>query len=343
MGGLLVTGVVSSGGAQRTLMDRVTLATSRKNPFLGMIPKGTQNAKGLHDEWPLDLEEDAQDSVQIDSADATVAGSGQQDYGLLCNRVQWNRRVARVSFLSGQQNQAGVGTSAKEKMAYAIVKQLGGLAHDIEATLSSEREAVAGASDAANKARGAAKFLTTGQSGTYAVPTRFELGSSQIYSSTLAGFDEADFNALLKATWDAGAVEAQERYTVLCGSAFKARVTQLTAFASGTNTYASARTYNGDLAKKIIWSTVDEFQGDFGSAVMVPTRWLHHPTFGGSTALNTNSALGLCLDKWQMVPLESNVYLDLPNQGGGESKQISSVWTLRCLNPKANWVARIES
>lgn len=335
--------MVASGATQRTLMDRITLATSRKDPFLAMIPKSTQNAKGLYDEWPLDLEEAAEDSVQIDNSDAQTGGSGQENLGLLKNRAQWNRRVARVSFLSGQQNQAGIGTDAKKKMAYAIAKKLVGLAHDMEATLSSEREAVEGTTDAANKCRGAAKFLTTGQTGTYAVPSQFELATAQIYSSTLALLDEAAINVLLKATWDSGAVEAQEQYTGLCGSSFKARVTQLTSYASGTSTYAASRSYNADLSKKVIWSTVDEFKGDFGNITLVPTRWLYHPTFGGTSALNTNSCLGLCMDKWQMVPLESQVYQDLPNTGGGEAKQVSSVWTVRCLNPKSNFVARIAS
>mgnify|MGYP003325568109 CR=1 FL=1 len=343
MAGLIVTQVAASGGMQRTLMDRVTLVTQKTTPFLAMLPKGTQNARGLQDEWPLDDEDDAQDSAQVDAADAGNSSSGQEKYGIMTNRVQWNRRVAEVSTLSGFQNQAGIGTSAKEKMAYAIAKKLKGLAKDIEATLSSEREAVAGAVDTANKTRGAAKFLTTGQSGAFAVPTQFQIGSGQIYSGTLAAFDEVAFNGLLKATWDSGAVEAQQEYVGLCGSAFKARITSLTAYASGTNTYATSRHYNADLKSKIIWSTIDEFRGDFGNVALIPSRWLYHPTFGGSTALNSNSCLGLRIDKWQMVPLEMNSYMDLPNNGGGERKQISSVWTLRCLNPKANWVARIAS
>lgn len=343
MAGLTAQAVIASGGTQRTLMDRVTMVTARKDPFLAMIPKSTQNVVGLLDEYALDLEEAVEDSVQVDNTDAGSAGSGQENYGMLKNRVQWNRRVAQVSFLSGRQNQAGVGTTEKQKMAYAIAKKIVGLAHDMEATLCSEREAVEGTSDAANKTRGAAKFLTTGQTGTYAVPTRFEIGSSQIYSSSLASFDETAFNALLAAAYDSGAVEPQERYTGLCGSGFKARVTQLTAFASGTNTYASVRTYNADLAAKVLWSTVDEFRGDFGTVTLVPTRWLYHASFGGSTALSSKSCLGLCMDKWAMVPLDTQVYLDLPNNGGGERKQVSSVWTLRCLNPKANFVARISS
>jgi hypothetical protein len=330
--------------SHRQILDYVTLAVASQTPMLAAIPKGErQTNPSFIDEWSLDGELDVRDSATVDGAPAGEGDGGQEKVKLLRNRLQWSRRVAQVNKLSGAQNQAGIGSTTKQKMGWAMAKAIEALSRDMEATLSSEREAVEGTSVDANKTRGALAFLTTTQTGAYAVPSPYVVTAGHVYSGAKSGFNEPEIQARMQAAFDSKAIGQGEMFHGLCGSSMKIKLSGLTTYASGTDSYQTVRTYQGDVQSKTLWYTVDKINGDFGSINLHPTHWLFNPTFGGTAALATNSLVGLCLNKWALITQEDKAIEELPFDGGSYRKQISSIWGLRCFNPLANFVARCTS
>ena len=341
-GGLLQSQIT---GSQRSLIDSVTLVNAKALPFLAQVPKGP-SVNNLLYEWPLDQFEDAASNAVEDGKDVESFDNAQQDYTVVANRIQWFRQTAKVSYLSGFQNQAGIseGKGTAKHIAYAYKKKLEKLMRDMEAALCSEQDVVVGAPGRANQLRGVGNWLSTSiTTSGYAVDTKYLPDSNQILSTATNSVTDAILNGAMGATWDRGGNNREQPYIGLCGRLFKERMSSLTQFASGTNTYASVRTYNADLAKKVLWHTIDTFQGDYGLLELHPSHWIAHPNVGGSAARNQRYLYGLKMASWDLVYLDRPTRIDLPDTGGGPRFAINSVIGLRCYDPKANFAIKSTS
>jgi hypothetical protein len=338
-GGLLQGGIT---GSQRSLIDSVTLVNAKALPFLSMVPKGP-SVNNLLYEWPLDEFEDADTNAVEDGKDVENFDNAQEQYATVANRIQWLRETAKVSYLAGFQNQAGVsdGKGTARHVAYAYKKKLEKLMRDMEAALCSEQDVTVGASAVANKLRGVGGWLATSiATAGYAVDARYLPDSNQILSTATNSITDAIMNGAMGATWDRGGTDRSTPYVGLCGRLFKERVSSLTQFASGTNTYAAVKTYNADLSKKVLWHTIDSFQGDYGLLELHPSHWLAHPNVGGTTAKNQRFVYGLNMKTWDLVYLDRPTRMNLPDLGGGPRFAINAVIGLRCYDPKANFAIK---
>lgn len=338
-GGLLQSQIT---GSQRSLIDAVTLVNAKDLPFLAMVPKGP-SVDNLQYEWPLDQYEDAETNATEDGKDVGDFDNAQQDYTVVSNRIQWMRETAKVSYLAGFQNQAGIsdGKGTAKHIAYAYKKKLEKLSRDIEAALCSEQDVTVGSGAAANKLRGVGGWLATSISTSgYSVDADYLPDSNQVLSTATGSVTDTIINGAMGATWERGGGDKATPYIGLCGRLFKERVSSLTQYASGTNTYASVRTYNADLAKKVLWHTIDSFQGDYGLLELHISHWLAHPNVGGTSAKNTRFLYGLKMKTWDIVYLDRPTRMNLPDLGGGPRFAINAVIGLRCYDPKANFAIK---
>jgi hypothetical protein len=157
-----------------------------------------------------------------------------------------------------------------------------------------------------------------------------------------------------------------QNLTLLAGPNLKKRFkdfTQTQFGANGTTNVASAsaiRSYNADLKDKRIISTVDVYEGDFGTIELVPTLW---NAYGfGSSSLDTSAvasqgftqtgtfASGDCVDPqrdgkpkgygylidWNLLELRFNQMpqvQELPDLGGGRRFAVDMITGLVCKNP----------
>lgn len=330
-GGLLVEQVL---GSQRSIIDRVVIRNAKKTPITAMIRKGPSVDNMMY-EWPLDVYDDAKDNAIPEGKDVDAFANQASAYAVVANRVQWLRRPWMVGKLAQEvQNQAGV----KDKRAYQVKKALDHLMYDIEATICSDNDVLVGSGAVADKARAIGTWISASiTTAGYTVSSSFLPNSDQVFSSALSGLTDDALNTLLRATWLRGGAPQDSAYKLVCGATLRATISGLNNVDRSTNFYAPVRTYSVDASKKVIYATVDTFQGDFGSIELFPTHWNAHANVGGSEAAALRRGYGLNPEKWDIVWKQMPKNTDLPDLGGGPRGAVDAIIGLRCHDPAANF------
>lgn len=385
------------GGSNRDLLNAITLVDAKECPLMAMIPKAG-GVTNLNFEWPVDKELTADDNATIDGRDlqhgftsTNTDGSNESDfshvlgnYAIMDNRVQWFRRQALVSKLTeSATNLAGVAN----QRAYAVRKQLLALKRDMEVRLCADEipattnavyynaNAVTGTSTAGNKTRALGKFIDNGAADAD-VPQGYKTPAASVLQTDAGGNDyQTDFaadnttttanmtedqvNAVLQSVYEqTGKISTK---TLLCGPNLKKRFKDFTAVTVGSNAAATvARSYNAPLADKKVISTVDVYEGDFGTIQLMPTLWNAFHNFSSGTSgtkghawagtdpsssdspntntnagANPNLAYGYLLDmdllelRFHQLPQVQ----PLPNQGAGERFAVDAIAGLCVKNP----------
>jgi hypothetical protein len=320
-------------GQPREILDRVLITNAKKFPLMAIIPKGPV-VDTVHYEWPLDTYEDPTDNAAVDGTDITTFSNAQSNYSIVANRMQWFREKAMVGELAEVEAQAGI----KNKRGYAIKKKMEKLYRDIEAMLGSDNDVQVGTGSVPNKCRGIGKWLTTSLTTSgYAVGTDFTPTSDQLITTATGSLAQSEVQTALQKTWERGNADDSDEYQLVCGGNLRARFTTFTSFASGTNTYATARFYSAEMSKKVIWATIDRFEGDFGRINLIPSHWNAHANVGGSSAVNLARGYALKPSKWELIWKWMPKIKPLPDGGGGERFMVHSYMGLRCLHPGANF------
>ena len=157
-----------------------------------------------------------------------------------------------------------------------------------------------------------------------------------------------------------------QNLTLLCGPNLKKRFKDFTQTQFGTDgttndaSASSIRSYNADLKDKRIISTVDVYEGDFGTLELVPTLWNSYGfgasskdtsataaqgftqtgTFSGSDCVDPQldgktKGYGYVLD-WNLIELRFNQMpqvQELPDLGGGRRFAVDMITGLVVKNP----------
>lgn len=381
------------GGSNRDLLNAITLVDAKECPLMAMIPKAG-GVTNLNFEWPVDKELTADDNAAIDghdlqhgfdSANAAEGDSTGSDFGhvldqyaIMDNRVQWFRRAALVSKLTeSATNLAGVAN----QRAYAVRKQLLALKRDMEVRLCADdipktsdavyynANAVTGAYNAGNKTRALGKFIDPYAAAadvpagyktpaasvleTDATKNDFETILNAAGTTTSANLTEDQVNTVLQSVYEqTGKISTK---TLLCGPNLKKRFKDFTAVTNSANSATVARSYNAPLADKKVISTVDVYEGDFGTIQLVPTLWNAFHTMASGTSgakahvwsgtvasgtnhnagANPNLSYGYLLDmdllelRFHQLPQVQ----PLPNQGAGERFAVDAIAGLCVKNP----------
>lgn len=371
MAGLYVKDIQSTAadfgkGSQRDLLDAITMVDAKETPFMAMVPKGSAPINALF-EWPVDIQETPGDNAVVDGTDVSSYDNAQGSYNVLSNRVQWFRRQAKIGKLAQNvQNQAGI----KDHYAYAVQKKLMQVKRDAEVRFCSAnvgrdsgndlwysaKAAANVGNDAttASKTRGLGEFLNTLTNDTGLDGTGFECPASNTLGrehngSAWAGTEvnadavtESQVEGILQSLYEE--TGQTQNLTLLCGPNLKKRFKDFTQTQFGAGNQASSiRTYNADLKDKRIISTVDVYEGDFGTLELVPTLWNNYnfPSDGiGGTidpdAANYNKGTGYILDM-NLLELRFNQLpqvQELPDTGGGRRFAVDMIAGLCVKNPK---------
>ena len=382
------------GGSNRDLLNAITLVDAKECPFMAMVPKAG-GVTNLNFEWPVDKELVADDNATVDGMDlqhgftsvndGSASGDSESDfthvldqYAIMDNRVQWFRRAALVSKLTeSATNLAGVAN----QRAFAVRKQLLALKRDMEVRLCSDdipktsdavyynANAVTGSSSAGNKTRSLGKFIdpyavTADVPAGYVTPAAsvqetdatkndFETILNATGTTTSANLTEDQVNSVLQSVYEkTGKISTK---TLLCGPNLKKRFKDFTAVSTGSGAATVARSYGASLADKKVISTVDVYEGDFGTIQLVPTLWNAFHTMASGTAgskahvwsgtvasgtnhnagANPNLSYGYLLDM-DLIELRFHQLPQvqpLPNQGAGERFAVDAIAGLCVKNP----------
>jgi hypothetical protein len=320
-------------GQPREILDRVLITNAKKFPLMAIIPKGPV-VDTVHYEWPLDTYEDPTDNAAIDGTDITDYDNAQKNYTIAANRMQWLRDRAMVGELAEVEAQAGI----PNKRGYAIKKKMEKLYRDVEAMLGSDNDVQVGTGAVPNKCRGIGAWMQTViATPGYSLSTEFTPLAGQIITTATGTLAQTEVQSALQTTWLRGNADDSDEYSLVCGANLRARFTTFTSFAAGTNTYATARFYSAELSKKVIWATIDRFEGDFGKINLIPTHWNAHPNVGGDAAKNLARGYALKPSKWELIWKWMPKVKPLPDNGGGERFMVHTYMGLRAMHPGANF------
>jgi hypothetical protein len=311
----------SQVGKREDLADYITLVDAKDTPVTSMIPKGNKPGNTLlqfqADNMPSAVTTGSVDGVDVGSSDYQNLNSGR---AMLTNYVQVFQRAIRVSPLSVD---VSIVAGLRDELAGMVAKGIKVLKRDMEATICSD--------NAAQVDNGTDPYLTkalgvwiANAAGTVApIPTAYLTPTSSINTTATGSFTETDAQGVLTSIY--GQTGQMKTYDTVVGPTLKRAFSNLlyTATASGTNQYQSIRTLTRDAFSDTISSSVDLFEGDFGSLRLHPTLF------------NPNAFRGYVLDMDLLELRYTNLpeVTALPDAGGGPARLIKAVAGLVCKNP----------
>ena len=309
----------SQVGKREDLADYITLVDAKDTPVTSMIPKGNKPGNTLlqfqADNMPTAVSTGSVDGVDVSSYENLNSGRA-----VLTNYVQVFQRAIRVSPLSVD---VSIVAGLRDELAGMVAKGIKTLKRDMELTVCSD--------NAAQVDNGTDPYLTkalgvwiANAAGTVApIPTAYLTPSASINTTATASFAETDAQAVLTSIY--GQTGQMKTYDTVVGPTLKRAFSNLlyTATASGTNAYAAIRTLQRDAFSDTISSSVDLFEGDFGSLRLHPTLF------------NANAFRGYVLDMDLLELRYTNLpqVTELPDAGGGPARLIKAVAGLVCKNP----------
>lgn len=309
----------SQVGKREDLADYITLVDAKDTPVTSMIPKGNKPGNTLlqfqADNMPTAVSTGSVDGVDVSSYENLNSGRA-----VLTNYVQVFQRAIRVSPLSVD---VSIVAGLRDELAGMVAKGIKTLKRDMELTVCSD--------NAAQVDNGTDPYLTkalgvwiANAAGTVApIPTAYLTPSSSINTTATASFAETDAQGVLTSIY--GQTGQMKTYDTVVGPTLKRAFSNLlyTATASGTNAYAAIRTLQRDAFSDTISSSVDLFEGDFGSLRLHPTLF------------NANAFRGYVLDMDLLELRYTNLpqVTELPDAGGGPARLIKAVAGLVCKNP----------
>lgn len=309
----------SQVGKREDLADYITLVDAKDTPVTSMIPKGNKPGNTLlqfqADNMPTAVSTGSVDGVDVSSYENLNSGRA-----VLTNYVQVFQRAIRVSPLSVD---VSIVAGLRDELAGMVAKGIKTLKRDMELTVCSD--------NAAQVDNGTDPYLTkalgvwiANAAGTVApIPTAYLTPSASINTTATASFAETDAQGVLTSIY--GQTGQMKTYDTVVGPTLKRAFSNLlyTATASGTNAYAAIRTLQRDAFSDTISSSVDLFEGDFGSLRLHPTLF------------NANATRGYVLDMDLLELRYTNLpqVTELPDAGGGPARLIKAVAGLVCKNP----------
>ncbi len=309
----------SQVGKREDLADYITLVDAKDTPVTSMIPKGNKPGNTLL-QFQADNMPTAVSTGSVDGVDVSAYENLNSGRAVLTNYVQVFQRAIRVSPLSVD---VSIVAGLRDELAGMIAKGIKTLKRDMELTICSD--------NAAQVDNGTDPYLTkalgvwiANAAGTVApIPTAYLTPSTSINTTATASFTETDAQGVLTSIY--GQTGQMKTYDTVVGPTLKRAFSNLlyTATASGTNAYASIRTLQRDAFSDTISSSVDLFEGDFGSLRLHPTLF------------NANATRGYVLDMDLLELRYTNLpqVTELPDAGGGPARLIKAVAGLVCKNP----------
>jgi hypothetical protein len=252
---------------------------------------------------------------------------------LLSARIQKFRRVPSVDDLANTVSEvAGIGK--KKEMARAVSKSLEMLKRDMEATFCSDQEGREQSGSNAYLTRGLGKWIQNGEQGDLPVNANYRTPTGSINATATASLTENNIQDMLQSIYSqTGKVST---YSLVCGPTLKRQFTSFTRtqFAS-THVASAIRVLNQKDENKLV-SSVDIFEGDFGTLELIPSLFLAADATGAGAAAVQNGR-GYVLDM-DMVELRYNRkprFQELEDRGGGPRGIVDAICALCVKSPLA--------
>lgn len=318
-------------GRREDLKDYIVNVDGRVTPILTMAKKGDRPSN-TYQEWQVDAYNTANpDNAVVDGEDVSAFSDMAANRARVGNRIQKFWKNPKVSDLAENVSDvAGLGT--RREMAKAIKKAIVEIRRDHEAAMGSDNESQddAGAGTP-NKARGLGIWIQNGAQTDLPVPAAFRTPTGNIRTDTIDndGLTEDEVQTQLQSIWDeTGAIDT---IVCFCGGNLKRRYTDFGMYVAdvASNTVTRQRNQPDD---KTLVSTIDSFQGDFGTVQLTPDQFLAYDGSGATTG-SPYRGYYMDMDLFEIAYTRRPNFRRLEDQGGGPRGIVDQVATWCVKNP----------
>jgi len=327
---MAATLITSQVGIRQDLSDLIAVVDAKTCPVVSTAKKGSEPINPLT-QWQAD----AFAATTVPSGVLSNADVSSSDFidnaanrAILSARVQKFREVPSVDDLAQNVSEvAGVGK--KREMARAVTKSLEQIKRGMEAAFCSDQESQEQSGSDPYLTRGLGKWIQNGAQTDLPVNSNYRTPTASIVTTATASLTESNVQDMLQSIYEqTGKVST---YSLICGPALKRAFTGFTRtqFAS-TNVAAAIRTLNQDAEAKKLTSTVDIFEGDFGTLELIPSLFL-----AKDASSSEQLSRGYVLDM-DMIELRYNRkprFQELEDRGGGSRGIVDAICALCVKSP----------
>jgi hypothetical protein len=327
---MAATLITNQTGIREDLSDLIAVVDAKTCPVVSMAKKGSEPINPLT-QWQADaFASTTVPTGVLSNADITSSDfiDNAANRAILSARIQKFREVPSVDDLAQNVSQvAGIGK--KREMAKAVTKSLEQIKRSMEAAFCSDQESQEQSGASPYLTRGLGKWIQNGAQTDLPVAAAYRTPSASVNTTATASLTESDVQDMLQSIYEqTGKVST---YSLICGPNLKRAFTGFTRtqFAS-TNVAAAIRTLNQDAEAKKITSTVDIFEGDFGTLELIPSLFLAKD---GSTAEQLSRGYVLDMDMVELRYNRKPRFQELEDRGGGSRGIVDAICALCVKSP----------
>jgi hypothetical protein len=325
--------ITSQTGIRQDLSDLIAVVDAKSCPVVSMAKKGAEPINPLT-QWQADAFGTPSLTGVLSNSDVTASDYEDQAANrvLLSARIQKFRRVPSVDDLANTVSEvAGIGK--KKEMARAVSKSLEMLKRDMEATFCSDQEGREQSGSNAYLTRGLGKWIQNGEQGDLPVNANYRTPTGSVNATATASLTENNIQDMLQSIYSqTGKVST---YSLVCGPTLKRQFTSFTRtqFAS-TNVASAIRVLNQKDENKIV-STVDIFEGDFGTLELIPSLFLAADATTNAAAVQNGRGYVLDMDMVELRYNRKPRFQELEDRGGGPRGIVDAICALCVKSPLA--------
>lgn len=327
---MAATLIINQVGIRQDLSDLIAVVDAKTCPVVSTAKKGSEPINPLT-QWQADafattgVPSGVLSNTDISSSDFIDNAANR---AILSARVQKFREVPSVDDLAQNISEvAGIGK--KREMAKAVTKSLEQIKRSMEAAFCSDQESQEQSGASPYLTRGLGKWIQNGAQTDLPVNSNYRTPTASIATTATASLTEANVQDVLQSIYEqTGKVST---YSLICGPNLKRAFTGFTRtqFAS-TNVASAIRTLNTEAESKKITSTVDIFEGDFGTLELIPSLFLAK---NASTAEQLSRGYVLDMDMVELRYNRKPRFQELEDRGGGSRGIVDAICALCVKSP----------
>ena len=327
---MAATLITNQVGIRQDLSDLIAVVDAKTCPVVSTAKKGSEPINPLT-QWQADafattgVPSGVLSNTDISSSDFIDNAANR---AILSARVQKFREVPSVDDLAQNISEvAGIGK--KREMAKAVTKSLEQIKRSMEAAFCSDQESQEQFGASPYLTRGLGKWIQNGAQTDLPVAEVYRTPTASVNTTATASLTEANVQDVLQSIYQqTGKVST---YSLICGPNLKRAFTGFTRtqFAS-TNVASAIRTLNQDAEAKKITSTVDIFEGDFGTLELIPSLFLAK---NASTAEQLSRGYVLDMDMVELRYNRKPRFQELEDRGGGSRGIVDAICALCVKSP----------
>jgi hypothetical protein len=326
--------ITSQTGIRQDLSDLIAVVDAKTCPVISMAKKGAEPINPLT-QWQADAFNAATvpagvlSNTDVSSSDFVDNAANRV---LLSARIQKFREVPSVDDLAQHVSEvAGIGK--KKEMARAVSKSLEQMKRSMEAAFCSDQEGVEQSGVTPYKTRGLGKWIQNGAQSDLPVNSAYRTPTASINTTATASLTENNIQDMLQSLYEQ--TGKSQTYSLVCGPALKRQFTSFTRtqFAS-TNVASAIRVLNQKDSSKIV-SSVDIFEGDFGTLELIPSLFLAKDATVNAAAVQNGRGYVLDMDMVELRYNRKPRFQELEDRGGGPRGIVDAICALCVKSPLA--------